>query len=417
MRVLLATLLEEFETTLATSEKSLLRPYTFSKAPNLIKVAIGMRRSGKSTFLFQCIRDLLAEGVPLKHILYLNFEDERILPMDQKAMGELIDAFYTLYPENYNEQCYLFLDEVQVVEGWPQVVRRLHDTKKAQIFLTGSSAKLLSREIATSLRGRSISIEIWPYSFAEYIKAQGLPTPSQPFGKKSYDIFQAHLLNYFNRGGFPGVQDLNELDRRNLLQNYVDVVVLRDVIERHKVENIKLIKYLMNALLKNFSTCFSVNKFFNDIKSQGYKVGKATLYNYIDYLEDAYLIFGVPLFTESVRKAQTKPHKTYAIDTGLINANILSVSQKQGALLENVVYLDLRRRGDKIYYYQTAEGYEVDFLTQKKSGEMELLQVTWSPEDKQTLAREERALLAAEKELGIKGRLIDLSEYFLYLQG
>ena len=155
MEAILQILQEDFHQALAATATSTVRAYRFPEAKSLIKVAVGMRRSGKTYFLFQTIRELLAAGVVPERVLYLNFEDDRLLPMDHKAMGRLIDSWYTLYPDNHDHCCYLFLDEVQNVEGWATVLRRLLDTKKIQIYVTGSSAKLLSKEIATALRGRS----------------------------------------------------------------------------------------------------------------------------------------------------------------------------------------------------------------------------------------------------------------------
>lgn len=411
MKKILQTLQEEFHAALSLTKDSTHRNYQFPEARNIIKVAVGMRRSGKTYFLFQTIRDLLKEKVDLERILYLNFEDDRLLPMDHQAMGKLIDTWYTLNPENHDHCCYLFLDEVQNVEGWPLVLRRILDTKNIQIYVTGSSAKLLSKEIATSLRGRSLSIEILPYSYLEYLNTHRHALPSKPFGKKSADQHRSHLLDFFQTGGFPGVQAMPSNERLETLQNYVETVVFRDVIERHRIKNVALMKYLIHFLLKNIAAPFSVNKFYKDIKSQGHKIGKDTLHAYLSYLEDAFLIFAVPIFTESLRHVQTTPKKMYAIDNGLILANTFNLSENLGKLLENQVYLDLRREGKKIFYYQTSDGYEIDFITQDRSGNYEMLQVVWDMDDQKTLERETRALRQAEQELGFPGKIIDYTGY------
>ncbi len=411
MQAILQTLQEEFRAALELTEKSTLRCYKFPEAKNIIKVAVGMRRSGKTYFLFQTIRQLLSEGIALGRVLYINFEDDRILPIDHKAMGQMIDAWYTLYPDNHNHCCYLFLDEVQNIEGWPLVLRRVLDTKNIQIYVTGSSAKLLSKEIATSLRGRSLSIEILPYSYLEYLTANHLPPPSKPFGQKMLDHQRSYLLDYFRVGGFPGIQSMPPNEQLETLQNYVETVIFRDVIERHKISNVALLKYFISFLLKNVSAPVSINKFYKDIKSQGYKVAKDTLYSYLIYLEDAFLIFTVPIFTESLRQMQTTPKKTYAIDNGLIVANTFNLSENFGKLLENQVYLDLRRQGKKVFYYHTSDGYEIDFITQDNQGKHEIIQVVWETSDSMTLEREKRALHQAEKELGFPVRLIDYTNY------
>lgn len=387
------------------------RDYRFPLASQMAKVAIGMRRSGKTYFLFQIIHDLIEEKIPLETILYLNFEDDRLLPLDHKKMGELIDAWYTLYPHLHQKKCYLFLDEVQNVDGWPIVIRRLLDTKNIQLYLTGSSAKLLSKEIASSLRGRSIALEIFPFSYTEFINHHQLEIPKSPFGKQTLDHQRKQVLEYFQIGGFPAVQSMDRTARLEVLQNYVETVVFRDIVERYKITNILLLKYLIRFLLKNVGAPFTVYKFFNDIKSQGYRVSKDTLYTYMGYLEDAFLIFTVPLFTELLRRLQTTPKKVYAVDNGLLNANTFNVSTNNGKLFENQVYLDLRRQGKKIYYYRTAEGYEVDFVTQDAEGRCELIQVVWEAEEVDTIRREELALEQAKKELGLPGSLITLKDY------
>ena len=408
---ILQTLQEEFHLALSLTENSTLRAYQFPEAKNLIKVAIGMRRSGKTYFLYQTIRKLLSLEIDLKSILYLNFEDDRILPMDHKAMGQLIDTWYTLYPENHDRCCYLFLDEVQNVDGWALVLRRMQDTKNIQIYVTGSSAKLLSKEIATSLRGRSLSIEILPYSYSEYLTTHGQELPTKPFGQKALDYHRSYLLNYFQVGGFPGVQRMPANERLETLQSYVETVIFRDVIERYRISNTALMKYFISFLLKNISAPFSINKFYNDIKSQGHRVGKDTLYSYLNYLEDAFLFFTVPIFTESLRHSETTPKKIYAVDNGLTLANTFNLSDNLGKLLENQVYLDLRREGKKVFYYHTADGYEVDFITQDSRGNYEMIQVVWDTEDEKTLARETRALRQAEEELGFSGRILDYAGY------
>lgn len=411
MEQFLQVIQEEFRSQLSQSVDNTSRLYQFPKGKGMAKVAIGIRRSGKTTFLFQTMRELLREDVTLEQILYVNFEDDRLVPIDQKKMGEMIDALYTLQPSLHEQRCYLFLDEVQNVEGWPLVVRRLLDTKQIEIYITGSSAKLLSKEIATSLRGRSLALEIQPFNFEEYLAAHQISLPSKPFGKKILDQYRLHLIDFFQTGGFPGIQSLSRHEWLETLQNYVEVVVFRDLVERHNIGNIKLLKYFVSSLLKNSGSRFSINKFYNDISSQGHKAGKDTLYNYLEHLEDAFLVFSIPLFTESLRALETTPKKIYAIDNGLINANTFNLSLNFGKMLENQVYLDLRRQKKEVHYYMTNQGHEVDFVTKDLEGRYELVQVVWDKSDPQTFEREERALKAAEQELGIPGTIIDWQTY------
>lgn len=411
MNELLETLLEEAFAVILGARDGTHRQYQFPRAENMIKVAIGMRRSGKTYFLYQTINELLDQGVAKEQILFINFEDDRLLPMDAKEMGQLLDAFYSLYPENHQRRCYLFFDEIQNVPDWHLVVRRYFDSKNVQLYLTGSSAKLLSKEINTNLRGRSLSTEIFPYSFQEYLVTHDVPVKKKPFGQASFDLMQKELRNYFSVGGFPAVQFMQQHEWRETLQGYVDTVILRDIVERHNVTNITLLKYLVMSLLKNAATTFSINKFYNNIKSQGYKIGKETIYNYLDYIEDAFLIFTVPFYSESERIKQNRPKKIYAIDNGLINATSIGINDFYGKCLENLVYLDLRRQNKKIYFYNTTDGYEIDFVTVDQNNHRELIQVAWDTFDAEILEREQRALIQAEKELGIGGKIITAREY------
>lgn len=400
-------ILEEFQAKMVQFNHTIPREAVLPNVPHKIKVIIGMRRTGKTYFLLQKIKELLSHDSGfLTRILYLNFEDDRLLPLTASKLGELLDSFYTLYPENHDHLCYFILDEIQNIPQWEIVVRRFFDTKKIDIFLTGSSAKLLSKEIATSLRGRSISTKIWPFSFKEYLTAKKIPLPKKPFGKISRDRLLNALNAYMKEGGFPETIDLDSLDRNRILQDYVDVVIFRDIIERYEITNIQLIKYLIKTLIKQSGSPFSVNKFFNDLKSQGMKVSKMTIHDYLSYIEDAYLLFAVPLYSESIRKTQTNPRKIYTIDTGLIHAYISSSSENLGHLFENLVYIELRRRGFEVYYYLTEDRYEVDFLAKDYKNKFHLYQVVWDPADAETLQREKRALKAAERELKIKGEII-----------
>jgi predicted AAA+ superfamily ATPase len=349
--------------------------------------------------------------IPLSQIFFMNFEDDRLLPMTQESLRNFIDEFYRLYPENHGKQCYFFLDEIQNVEEWSLLVRRIFDSKRVELYLTGSSAKLLSKEISTSLRGRSVATEIWPFSFDEYLLAVNAKPSGKVIGRAARDVLMQHFIQYILHGGFPEAIHLNLPDRNGLLQDYVNVVIFRDIVERYGITNITLIKYMIKTILKNIGSGFAVNKFYNDLKSQGFTVGKTTIHEYLGYIEDAYLAFTVPLYAESIRKVHTNPRKIYAIDSGLVNAYAMSLSKNYGHLFENLIYLDLRRRGHEIFYYLTNERYEVDFLSKDRNGNLHLYQVVWDDSNPETIERETRALRAAENELGIEGEIITPTRY------
>ncbi len=372
-----------------------------------IDAIIGMRRTGKTWYLFQVMRQYLEQGIAKEAMLYINFDDERLFPITTQDLGGISEAYYRLYPENRGQRCYFFFDEIQNVSGWENYLRRLVDTENVQIAVTGSSAKLLSREIATSLRGRTISTEIFPFSFTEVLQHEGVTQyPVRP-GAKQRALLENRLQYYLQRGGFPEVQKRSgeepmkdELHRR-ILQEYVDVVILRDVVERYQVGNVLPLRYLIRSLLASPATLFSINKFYNDLKSQGIACGKNTLHEYFAYLTDSYLIYPVSIYSRSVRAKQVNPRKVYAIDMGLANAFRHKPQPDWGRLLENLVFMALRRRGLEIEYYRTEKGYEVDFIVTASDKAQSLYQVTLDMNEGSTRKREIRALSAAMKETGI----------------
>jgi predicted AAA+ superfamily ATPase len=410
-QMILQILIGEFRDKLQLLNDLVVRDALFPEAPGKIKVAIGMRRAGKTWFLYQQILKMIQEGIPQSCILLINFEDDRLLTLGEHRLAKLVDAFYSLYPENHDRKCYLFFDEIQNVDRWPIVIRRLHDTKNAEIFLTGSSAKLLSREIATSLRGRSLSVEIWPYSFSEFLRANKVTLDRSLYDKRTQDRLAQLFHQYLSSGGFPEITAFDPDVKQKTLQEYVDVAIFRDIIERHDIKHPSLIKFMILSMIHNVGKPFTVNKFYSDLKTRGYQVGKDILYDYVAHIEDAYLAFPIELYDKSVRKSQTNPKKLYAIDPGMVRALSLDYENDLGRLFENVVYLDLKRLGCKINYYLTQERYEIDFLAQTSRGHKKFFQVAWELQDPHTVEREKRALEAGKKELKIESELITLDSY------
>lgn len=404
-------LLEEFQDKLSLLKEMVVREVQFPEVSNKIKVVIGIRGAGKTNLFYQQILKLINHGISKTAILYLNLDDYRLHPLNEHKLAKLVDSFYSLYPENHDRKCYLFFDEIQNVNNWPIVIRRLHDTKNAEIFLTGSSAKLLSKEIATSLRGRSLATENWPYSFQEFMRAKKVVIDESLYDKKTQDKLAQIFNQYLSNGGFPEIISFDSDVKQKTLQEYLDVVIYRDIIERHNIKNPTLIKYMILSMIHNVGKPFAVNKFYNDLKSQGYQIGKDILYEYADHIEDAYLAFSIPIYDKSIRKTQTKPKKLYAIDPGMVRALTLDYESDLGRLFENIVYLDLKRLGCKINYYITSEGYEIDFLAQTARGCKKFFQVAWDMQDSKTLEREKRALRAGMEELKIDGEIITLDSY------
>lgn len=380
--------------------------------PGKIAAILGMRRSGKTYFLYQQIRDLLAAGEPRSAILHVNFEDDRLLPLDHRKLASLLEAFWELHPENHDREVFLFLDEIQNVVDWPIVLRRFLDTRKVRICATGSSAKLLGAEIATSLRGRSLPCEMWPFSLFERLRYLGhdAPAPGAPSGPATRDRLSAMLRTHLMEGGFPETISMRSDDRRRTLQSYVDVAILRDIVERHAIGNVSLIRYLIKTLITSAGARFSVNKFHKDVRSQGIEAGKNTVHTYLAYVEDAFLAFLVPLHTDSVRKRNVNPRKVYVVDPGLVRAFSFP-AHDLGPRFENLVYLDLRRRGCEIGYYITRSGFEVDFVARAPDGRTRLYQAAYEASDPAVRERELRALDEAREELGLEGMLVTTENY------
>lgn len=367
--------------------------------PGKAIAVIGMRRTGKTTFLWQTLADRLDQGTPREGLLHFSFEDERLAGMTTADLSLVVEEYYRLHPEWRDQyQTVFFLDEIQVVPGWEMFARRLLDTEKVELFLSGSSARLLSREVATSMRGRAMEVLVHPFSFREALRHHGQEPKGAVEGlpKATRSALERNLHSYLVGGGFPETQGISARDRVDLLRGYVDVVLLRDVIERHRVSHPVALRWMTRQLLGNAAGTFSVNKFHQSLRSQGISVGKDTLYSYLSYLEDAFLVRIVSIATDSERQRMVNPRKVYPIDSGLIPVFDRSGKANIGHALETAVYLELERRGAEVSYVKTASsGYEVDFLARYPDGSTDLIQVCASLEDSDVREREVRALVEA----------------------
>ncbi len=377
----------------------------FSVPERKIRSLIGTRRSGKTFLFYQIIKNLLKTGVHKEQVLYINFEDERLSPVTRNDLALIYQVYFELYPHVKKKKVYLFFDEIQVVSDWEKFVRRLHETENVEISITGSSSRLLSKELASALRGRTLSFEVFPFSFAEMLKFHGIkPDLNSSEGK-------AYLANRFETylywGGFPEILNVEQRFKIMILQDYLNLVLYKDLIERYEIRNQALLKYLLKFLLSNNANPFSINKFFGDVKSQGFKISKDSIFNYLAYLEDAFWFSFVPIYSESIRKQQVNYRKIYVIDNGLISANRSRLYFNRGRFLESLVFQQLRRKYklNQIFYYRTKKNEEIDFLIE--TGEkLKLIQVAETISETATKQREINALFRAMQELGINQGLI-----------
>jgi hypothetical protein len=275
------------------------------------------------------------------------------------------------------------------------------DTENLQIFITGSSSKLLGSEIATGLRGRSLTTEIYPFSFGEFLKFHGIfsDTP-KTFGMNTASKLRKAVNDYLEIGGFPEVQTLDRNLRIEVLQGYIDSVLLKDIIERYKVSNVYVLKHLVRHIMSAAGGQFSVNKFFNTMKSLAIKCTKNSLYEYLDHLTEAFLFYKVPIHSRSEKSRLINPVKIYTIDTGLLNAMTFRNAYNYGQLLETMVCMHLRRKGHNVEYVNTRDGGETDFYARHRiSGMTQLIQVCWEMSDEKTFKRELNGLKRAMDEL------------------
>lgn len=362
---------------------------------------VGMRRAGKTTFLHQIRRERLEQGAPRERIPYINLEDERLAGFSVKDFSVLLEEYYRRFPTFRGRETVTWcFDEVQVVPGWERFVRRLLDTEKSEIFVSGSSAALLSREIATSMRGRAWEVALFPFSFEEFLRHHGheLPTRIDLVSTADRTRLQAALREYLSCGGFPEAQGLDAADRLRLLSDYVDVAILRDVVERHSVTNVASLRWLVRHLLANPGGLFSVERFYRTLKAQGLAVSRDTLHGLLGFLEDCFLIRETWLETSSERQRMVHPRKVHPVDPGLIPLFDRSGKANLGHALESSVRVELERRRADVRYVRTAEGFEVDFLARWPDHRKVLIQVAADLGDAATREREVRALLAAAKE-------------------
>jgi predicted AAA+ superfamily ATPase len=367
----------------------------------------GPRRCGKTSLFHQTIQKLLDRKVPLSRLLYIHFEDERIHPFSQEDWERLLESHHELYPESVGHRKYLFLDEVQEIPLWEKFVRRVSDSGEFQVFVTGSSSKLLSREIATSLRGRTLSYFLMPFSFREFLDFKNLKLPIHWEHSDLRHKIKSLFFEYLQFGGFPEILDKEESIKIRILQEYFDLIFYKDIVERHRLRNQALMRELMRYLLSNFASLFSIHGFYHFLKSKGQKISKNTLFEYLDCLEDVSFVKMIPVFDASFKKQQVNPKKAYSIDLGLVTASSFQFSENRGKYLENLVFLELWRRGGKeIYYFKTRNQKEVDFLLVENGKPRQLIQVTRHLDSPKTEQREMDSLVEASKELGIRDCLI-----------
>ncbi|MHB1947264.1 MAG: ATP-binding protein [Gammaproteobacteria bacterium] len=346
----------------------------------------GVRRCGKSTLLAQFL-----DTLPQPHFHYLNFEDERLVSFNISLFNQLLEVFYEV---NGKHTLFVF-DEIQVVEGWERFVRRLHNGGN-KIFITGSNANLLSQELGTKLTGRHLDIELFPFSYMEFLRFQNYQHVENELNltEKRSELHK-YFTEYLTEGGMPIYLQNRQ---RNILSSLYDDIIIRDVLQRYRIDNIKLFRELTLYLTSNCTSSITYNK----LKAYFHLGSVNTAIKYLGYLENCYFLFCINPFSPSFKKQINAPKKIYIICNAFIDKIGFHLTDNRGVLLENTVFLELRRRFENIFYYKTENNLEVDFLVYNHPKQAQLIQVTWSLSDARTKNRELNALTKAMEETKIK---------------
>lgn len=358
------------------------RHYTVEKNANY--VFVGQRRVGKTYFMYQIITDLIKSGIKKEQILYINFEDERLLELKTEDLQLIIES----YKELFDLKPILFFDEIQNVKNWEKFVRRLSD-QKYRIYITGSNAELLSKEIASTLGGRFLVKKIHGLFFKEFLEFKNVKLQKNfEYKEQKYQIIKL-FEDFFYYGGFP--ETINFKNKKEYLSNLYQKVFYGDIVSRYKVNNNFALKLLIKKIAENTNDATSFNRLKNIIKSAGVNVGTTTLINYFSYLEDAFFIYDIKNYNSKFAEKKSIK-KFYFADNGILNLFLLEPESK---LIETLVFNTLRAKysSENIYYYR--DKFEIDFYLPKK----ELIQVSYDLKFEKTRNREINAILKAKDEL------------------
>lgn len=342
------------------------------KRDNIVNVIVGARRCGKTYRLYQEMQRLQGQGIEFDRMLYFNFEDERLRPYEPSLLADVLDTFYALYPAARTEGAYIFFDEIQEIPEWGTFLRRVVDTEKATVFVTGSSSKMLSAELKSEFRGRSLVRELFPMSFSEYVRYNtgAVPAPDAPLSSSDAAVLRNQLSGYLERGGFIATLDQAPADAIQLLQEYASRTVAMDVVERFDIRNPRLASLFLARCMASSGRELSVNKVYNEFKSRQIPVSRNTLSDLLAYYEDAYLLFSVSEFSRSLASNTRSASKVYAADPAMFGAFSPAAVSDQGQRLETAVFNALRRRTPaartgsvcRLLFKNGSRKHEVDFV-------------------------------------------------------
>lgn len=353
---------------------------------------IGARRTGKTYLCYQMMR-YARKHLPSGNVIYINLEDERLSPVKGDELTLLWDVCREILNLDMTKRVILFVDEIQNAVNWSKWARRITDqNSNIKLVITGSSSKLLSREIATELRGRTLSFKVFPLSFKEFLSAKKVSADAdRVLYSRDRPLIKKVFNEYLDIGGFPAA--LDSLNWKELLKEYYSVMFYRDLAERHKVKDLRLLEDYLTLLIDQTSALFSITATAKQLEEFGHSPGKTTLSNFLKFAEDAFLVFAVKKYSYKVKDQMRAPRKIYVIDHGLARTIRFSFTEDRGRMLENIAYLHWYRQEKDIYYHQGTR--ECDFLTVDAGQVMGVFQVCKSVSSPQTKDREMRGLIEA----------------------
>ncbi|MEM5771612.1 MAG: ATP-binding protein [Candidatus Aenigmatarchaeota archaeon] len=372
-----------------------------------ISCIIGPRRAGKTYFLYDMILNKLK--LNNEDYLFINFEEDEVKNIERRLISDIIHIHNELYGKY---PTYIFLDEIHALERWTNIVYSLYEKKKFKIFVTGSSSKLLSKEIATQLRGRSLTTRVFPFNFKEILSICNFDIKKDVFSSYENSTIKNILRKFLQMGGFPQIW-LENIDEKLFFKEYIDLVIFKDLVERFRIKNLSAIKTIISLVISSFSKEFSIHKCYNTFKSMGIKVSKNSLYSYISMLQDVMFCFTLKKFDHSEKGILISIPKIYLCDCGIPNFSLLSkFDENIGKLMEQAVFLELyRNQNIDIFYFKDYQQNEVDFVLKEGLKIKQLIQATYASARDEIEKREIKALLKASKELRCKDLLIITWDY------
>lgn len=391
--------------------KYTLRDYKITFIDDMSFSITGSRRSGKTYRTYQFVDDYIAKGNSIENICRIQFNDHKLIKLKSDDLGIIDEAYYALYPEKkeHCEEVIFIFDEIHRIEGWEDYILHLLDNPSHKVIITGSTSKMQKGEIASALRGKNFNREILPFSFREFMRHHGRSSSLRTSQDSAYA--RKLLTSYISQGAFPGLLNASPDDHSEVLENYWNTMLLRDVVEANRREekiDILQLETFAQYLINRTAMPMTVRRIMAGMKNDNFPISSAKAYNYLKYLEDAFIIFPVPYYSMSEKIRRSNHTKIYAIDWKLADTIATGGNIDITRQFENMIYLELRRRNNKISYFKTRDNYEIDFVTQNKKNKTRpnLYQVCYDISSPDTLGRETRAMEKSFEFLNAKSATI-----------